>query len=344
MIRVGVISPSDIAFRRFMPALMTNGDFRYVGLAIYSKEERFRDENVPIDEQEQTVKREQEKGRRFLDAYGGRLFESYHALITSDEIDAVYLPLPPALHYIYGKQVLEHGKHLLVEKPATVSLRQSTELLDLAVRKHLTICENYMFIFHRQINAIQRMLSDHVIGDVRLLSMKFGFPRRAENDFRYKKTLGGGALFDACGYPVRLAMLLLGKECDVLCAHSNMVDGYEVDMYGTATLINPDGVTAQIAFGMDNEYRCELEIWGSKGTFKTGRIFTAPKEFMTNGVILHQGEERKIELGTDDAFENSLQYFHMCILDQTRREEARNTIARQARLIEKIKDMSGVIA
>ena len=45
----------------------------------------------------------------------------------------------------------------------------------------------------------------------------------------------------------------------------NGVDGFEVDVYGSAALVNDAGVTAQVAFGMDNGYKCELEVWGNKG-------------------------------------------------------------------------------
>lgn len=336
MIKIGVISPADIAFRRFMPALMENKDFEFVGLAMYSREERFRNEDIPLKEQDRILDREKEKAEKFIQTYGGILFESYDALVSAPEVEAVYLPLPPALHYEYAQRVLISGKHLLVEKPATLSGMESHSLISSAREKGLALHENYMFVYHRQIEEIRKLVARRDIGDIRLLSMKFGFPKRAESDFRYKKSMGGGALFDACGYPVKLATALLGNNCSVSCACLNSLEGYEVDMYGSATLVNDKGQTAQLAFGMDNEYRCELEIWGSEGTFRTGRIFTAPSDMVTTGSIVHQGSERQIELGKDNAFANSLKRFYCCITDSAEREKAYQEVERQASLIEDI--------
>ena len=336
MIRIGIISPADIAFRRFMPALLENKNFEYIGLAMYSRGERFAKTEVLPEEQDRIMQNEEKKVDKFVRTYGGKIYRSYEELIQSKEIDAVYLPLPPALHYVYAEKLLNSGKHLLVEKPATISLENSRVLVQTAREKKLAICENYMFVYHRQIETIKKMIKDKKIGDIRLLSMKFGFPKRAENDFRYKKSMGGGALFDACGYPVKLATALLGNNCSVSCACLNSLEGYEVDMYGSATLVNDKGQTAQLAFGMDNEYRCELEIWGSEGTFRTGRIFTAPSDMVTTGSIVHQGSERQIELGKDNAFANSLKRFYCCITDSAEREKAYQEVERQASLVEDI--------
>ena len=65
--------------------------------------------------------------------------------LQHNEVDAIYLPLPPALHYKWGKKVLENGKHLLMEKPFTTSLAETQELLSLAEKKGLAVHENYIY-------------------------------------------------------------------------------------------------------------------------------------------------------------------------------------------------------
>ncbi len=336
MVKIGIISPADIAFRRFMPALMENKNFDFVGLAMYSRAERFQGEDIPFKEQNKILDREREKAEKFIRTYGGEIFESYEAMISAPSVEAIYLPLPPALHYEYAQKVLKSGKHLLIEKPATLSNVDSRSLVSSAKKRGLALHENYMFVYHRQVEEVKQLIESGAIGEIRLLSMKFGFPKRAESDFRYKRGMGGGALFDACGYPVKLATTLLGNNCNVSCACLNLIEGYEVDMYGSATLVNDKGQTAQLAFGMDNEYRCELEIWGSEGIFRTGRIFTAPSDMVTTGSIVHQGSERQIELGQDDAFANSLKHFFSCVMKSDEREKNYQEIETQARLIEDI--------
>ena len=152
MIRIGIICPSEIAARRFLPALRKAGNICFAGVAIADKTEFKGATDVVIEA-------ERAKAQAMIDNYGGRLFESYHALITSDEVDAVYLPLPPGLHYQWAKQALEADKHILVEKPATTSLTATADLIELAREKKLAVHENYMFVFHKQIQEVNDIVA-----------------------------------------------------------------------------------------------------------------------------------------------------------------------------------------
>jgi len=56
--------------------------------------------------------------------------------------------------------------------------------------------------------------------------------------------------------------MLLGKTARIVYANSNYIRDFDVDSYGSAALVNQSGTTVQIAFGMDNCYKCDLEVWG----------------------------------------------------------------------------------
>ena len=331
--RIGIICPSEIAYRRFLPSLKKAEEFEYVGVAIASKEEF-------VGATDEILVKERAKAQNFVDNYGGKIFEGYGALISSDEVDAIYLPLPPALHFKWAKHALEHGKHVLVEKPSTCSLADTQELVSLAAGKGLALHENYMFVFHNQIEAVNEIVKIGEIGDVRLYRIMFGFPRRASNDFRYNKTLGGGALLDAGGYTMKLATVLLGGEVKLTAANTGYLDEFEVDMYGSATVVNDKGAVAQVAFGMDNDYRCDLEIWGSTGTLTTGRILTAPDGFVPSYTIKKNQDIQTGELPADDAFLKSIKRFGMCVKDNATREENYQLLLQQERLVEEFKQLS----
>jgi len=326
MIRIGVISPSEIAFRRFLPALSKLQGVIFSGVAIASEKE-WTGTNYHISS-------ELEKARPIIENYGGKIFNGYRNLIDSDEVDAVYIPLPPALHYCWAKQALSSGKHVMIEKPATISLFECEELVLLAKEKELAVHENYMFVFHEQIQKINEYLSNGNIGEVRLYRISFGFPQRPKNDFRYNKELGGGAILDCGGYTLRYASLLLGDSTKVLCAQVNYLDGFEVDVYGSATLINSEGITAQVAFGMDNSYKCEIEIWGSKGTLFTNRVITAPPGYEPELIITKENTKEIIKLKEDDAFMKSIQYFVDCVKQEKDRKNNYRSLIKQADVLE----------
>lgn len=313
-IKFGILGTSEIAFRRFLPALkQLDNTFEYIGVA----------------------SRNLDKTKKFIDAFGGKGYASYNELIEDKNINVVYVPLPPALHYEWGKKVLMAGKHVLLEKPFCINTKQTEELVNIAIENNLALHENYMFIFHRQLDMIQNIIQSNEIGKVRLYRIAFGFPKRAANDFRYNKNLGGGALLDCGGYTLKLANILLGDTARIV--NSKLVnESEEVDLYGSATLENNNSITAQIAFGMDNAYKCELEVWGSKGILKAPRIFTAPPEYETELELLTNDGVEKINVGIDNQFANSIEFFRKCIMKAEFRRMNYKNILQQSKLIDSL--------
>lgn len=344
MIKIGIICPSEIAFRRFMPALKKASDkIEFVGIAYSSPEEWFGDiTNISIDAIKEQQERESNKAQTFIDVFGGKIYKGYQNLIESSDIDAVYIPLPPALHFKWAKMALENGKHVFVEKPSTTCLADTDELIKIARVKGLALHENYMFIFHDQLKALDDVVASGEIGDVRLYRISFGFPRRTQNDFRYNKALGGGALLDAGGYTMKYASYLLGDTARIVTAQANYIPEFDVEMFGSATMVNDKGVTAQLAFGMDNDYKCEIEIWGSLGTITSGRILTAPEGFIPNYTIKKNLDIETRELPADDAFFKSIERFMLCVNDKATRHDNYRLLHIQEDLVEHFKRLSGI--
>ncbi len=343
MIRIGIICPSEIAYRRFMPALSKISSFQFAGIGICSKQERFGMEENDAEKIEAVLCQERDKAKKFIDEYGGKIFDSYTEIVESDEIDAIYIPLPPALHYPWAKKALENNLHVLLEKPSTTNTADTKELVRLAGQKKKALHENYMFAFHNQLKEIAQIIERGEIGDVRLYRISFGFPQRAVNDFRYNKELGGGALIDAGGYTIKYAAMLLGETAHITAAQMNYTDEFEVDIYGSATLVNQDGATAQIAFGMDNSYKCELEVWGSKGCLTTGRVLTAPAGFVPEAALKTANGTVNRKLSADDTFLKSIMKFEQCIQDDAMREENYKNILKQAELVDEFRRTAGNI-
>lgn len=333
--RIGIICPSEIAFRRFLPALKKT-NIEYVGVAYASLEEWFGEKNSD-NASSSVIDNECKKAESFMESYGGKVFKGYDSLLTSDEIDAVYLPLPPALHYKWARRALENGLHVLVEKPFTTSLTDTEELIRLAKKKDLTLHENYMFVFHSQIETINRVVQSGEIGEVRLFRVDFGFPDRGKTDFRYNKALGGGALLDCGGYTLKYANLLLGGNAFITTANMLYTDKYDVEVAGSATLKNDIGQVAQVSFGMDNDYRCSVEIWGSLGTLRSGRVLTAPDGFVPLYEISKNGKTDHFEMQTDDAFLKSILQFFDCVENKDIRINNYATIIKQSSLVEEFR-------
>jgi len=336
MIKIGVLCPSEIAIRRFMPALMKVNNVVFVGIAHASEEEWYG--SISSNHDLTVLNTDFAKAKDFVNHFGGKVFNSYDEIIKSNEIDALYIPLPPGLHYKWAKKTLENGKHVLVEKPSTTSLKDTEDLVSVAETKNLVIYENYMFNFHSQISSIEKMIDDKLIGDIRLYRITFGFPFRGITDFRYNKKLGGGALLDCGGYTLKLANRLLKHNPKVVEHTLNYVNDFDVDIYGSGTLKNDLNQVAQISFGMDNSYKCELEVWGSKGVIFTNRILTAPVDYNPVVKIIVGNDEKTITLSSDDSFKKSIEYFINCISNETLRNNTYIDLIEQAKMVEVFKE------
>ena len=150
--------------------------------------------------------------------------------------------------------------------------------------------------------------------------------------------MGGGALLDCGGYPVKLASLLLGNSAKIVQSRLNYVPGCEVDLFGTAVMENEDGICAQISFGMDNAYQCQLEVWGSKITLIAPRVFTAGSDVTPALILRSSRDERTVSLEKDDQFLHSIEQFEICMKDRNFRQKDMEGIRKQAEYIETIRE------
>lgn len=334
-IRIGILGASDIAYRRFLPALAKSDLFDYVGVAVADWQEW----GGGYEEMsyQPLLRQKKKKAAKFADRFGGRIVTGYRNLLHSGKIDAVYVPLPPGLHERWCQEALQAGLHVFVEKPCTTDISHTLALVRLSREKELALYENYAFCLHSQIKTIRDLVDAGELGQIRLIRCAFGFPHRGESDFRYQKEPGGGALLDCGGYVIRAAQMFLGGDVHVCMSALHQTKKNGVDLYGSMVLANPSGQEAQLAFGMDNAYRCELEIWGSRACLRAPRIFTPPADFAPVITVSGQ-EERRMETEPDDQFANALEYFFACISDREKREQTTEQIVCCARLVEEARE------
>lgn len=315
MLKIGILGGADIAFRMFVPSLLETEEGKCVKVASHSEERR----------------------NKFEKEFSVDTVGSYDEILHDETIEAVYIPLPPSLHFEWGRKALLMGKHVLLEKPSTTEYTETRHLLRLAEEKGLAIQENYMFQYHEQLQRIKELIQEGAVGDVRLIRTSFGFPLREKGDFRYKKELGGGALLDAGGYVTKLASLFLGDTVEVKAASLHGMPGYEVDMFGSATFENEKQEVVQGGFGLDCHYQCSLEVWGNRGKLFTNRIFTAPKGYKPTALLETSEGQRTIELPQDGHFKNSIQRFIEATQNAALRKKMADDMECQSRLIDEIR-------
>jgi predicted dehydrogenase len=197
-----------------------------------------------------------QKAEEFAARHGiQRAFGSYEALLESSDIDAVYIALPPALHYDWARRAIEAGKHVLCEKPLAVNAQLAQELT-LAARRHGRVLVEAMHV--RYLERLRRQRELVAGGELgRLLRIescvRTPYMPMAKDDFRLRFELGGGAALDLGCYAVSCVRYLAGEEPEVLSVR-HKCSRPQIDRWMRAMLRFPSGAEGVVEFGFRGIY------------------------------------------------------------------------------------------
>lgn len=207
----------------------------------------------------------------------GQVVEGYQAVLESD-IDCVYVPLPNSLHCQWTLAALEHGRHVLCEKPLALSRRQADQMTAKARSADLLLGEALMYRHHPRWAVLTSLLGSGRIGAVRQISGNFSFPLAPGSDYRWEAELGGGALYDVGSYLVSGARLLAGREPESVTAVASF--RHLVDENVAFSMLFPGAVdsprlVASLACGFSSAESQWLRIVGTDGEIVIDEPFTA---------------------------------------------------------------------
>ena len=313
-IGIGVLGAADIAWRRTVPAIERCARLRLVAVASRSRE----------------------KARRFADRFGGDAVTGYQRLLDREDVAAVYIAVPNALHAEWTEAAVRAGKHVLVEKSLTASVATAAALVKSAEAAGLALLENFAFLTHTQHERVRELVAAGAIGTPQVVSASFGIPPADPALIRYSRELAGGALRETGCYTVRVAQLFLAEDVAVLGARLRYDPRSGVDVSGSALLADGAGVTAQCDFGLNHAYRNTYAIWGSEGRLEVDRAFTLPPDTRPVLRLQHADVREERLLPVDDQFLGVVTSFARACADPAAREEHGLAIVRQAGLLESI--------
>ena len=184
-------------------------------------------------------------------------FGSYEELLASNDVDAVYVPLPTGLRKDLVMRAAQHGKHILCEKPCAVNLAELTEMLAACAENSVQFLDGVMFMHNIRLPKIREVLDDEKsVGQIRRIATAFSFYPGNEDFFRTNIRANGalepaGCVGDLGWYSIRFALWALkwqmpesvsGKTLN----QSEKLPGREsTPTEFSATLNYPGGVTVE---------------------------------------------------------------------------------------------------
>ena len=232
---------------------------------------------VPVARCAAVASRSAEKARAFADHWGFyRAYGDYDALLADSAVDIVYIATPNARHKADILAALAAGKHVLCEKPMTLSEEDSAVCFDAAERNGLILMEALWTAYFPAMQKAVELVRDGAIGAPIHLSANFvSYRDPASHPILFDPALGGGARNDLGIYPVAAALMLAGPVVDSTVRLLQGETG--VDEMTSMILEHDNGAVSQLTCGFRAEMPIAVALTGTEGTLQIARTFHCPQ-------------------------------------------------------------------
>ncbi len=230
-----------------------------------------------------------------------KTYHGYDELLRDPEVDAVYIPLPNALHCEWTIKAAERGKHILCEKPIALNAAECRRMIAACAANQVMLMEAFMYRYTDRTRKVLSVLQSGVLGEIKFVSSTFRFLLVNPASIKLKPELGGGALYDVGCYPVNFTGMVAdeiarsqsgspnrpGTLPESVSTECVRVNG--IDTIFSALLKYPSGLVASLNCGFNAHKRIFSEIVGTKG------VLEIPDTFLDNAGVLTLtiGEERR---------------------------------------------------
>lgn len=229
-------------------------------------------------------------------------YDNYEEGFANFKGDLVYISTVNSTHVEYAKKSLEAGFNTVVDKPATMTYQEAKELVDLAKSKDLFLGESTVYLMHPQLQCMKDIYAKNE-DEPKLLTVHFTMPPFRPENFRYQKSLGGGAIMDTAPYAVSIGRYFFGSKPEkVECVVSER-DQNGLDIEYSLLMSYPDGKTMIGHFGFNTEYINQIHLMGNRTNVLCNRIFTIPDNMENELVVNHLNERTMVKTASGNNFE-----------------------------------------
>ncbi len=280
-----------------------------------------------------------ESANKFTSQFGGTAVEGYDAVIDSPDIDALYLALPNHLHAPIAIQALKAGKHVLCEKPVSLSVAEAEEMFSVAKDSGKHLVEAFMYRCRPIIQKLIEKVHSGAIGDLQIIRSNFTFEREPNlKDARYQPDNGGGSLMDVGCYCVHLSRTLAKAEPTEVHAVAHRHDT-GVDDYAAGVLKFQSGPLVTFTSGMTVTSDKHTHIAGSKGRIE----IDMPWLFADSFTIIQDDEKTTVcEESSKPIYAHEADAFAATVLDGAPPVITPEDSLANMKVIEQLKESTGI--
>src|ERR1035438_1799577 len=267
-VRWGVLGVARIATQKVIPAMQLGEWSEIVGIA----------------------SRDLAKARRAAaDLKIPKSYGSYEELLADPEIEAVYNPLPNHLHVPWSIRAAEAGKHVLCEKPISLTVAECRTLIDVRDRTGVKIGEAFMVRTHPQWLRAREIVRSGQIGDLRAIMCAFSYFNRDPANVRNIEDWGGGGLMDIGCYPIQISRFLFEQEPVRVVGRLERDPEFHIDRLSSAILDFPAGQsgsrTKTEEFAICDQYTIQCDAF-SEAVRGGGEVPTPLEDSLRNMQVI----------------------------------------------------------
>ena len=250
-----------------------------------------------------------------------KAYGSYEELLADPEIDAIYNPLPNQLHVPWTAKAAEAGKHVLCEKPLSLTVAEAESLLEVRQRTGVKIGEAFMIRSFAQWLRVEELIRTGRIGDLRSVTAFFSYFNADPRNIRNKVETGGGGLYDIGCYCIQAARAGFGTLPRRVAGLIERDPQLGTDRLTSALMDFPGGHAIFTCSTQLVPYQ-RVHFLGAKGRIEMEIPFNAPKDRPTRIFIDETGDLFGSGIVTEE-FPTADQYtaqgdaFSRAILDNT---------------------------
>ncbi|MEM7380177.1 MAG: Gfo/Idh/MocA family oxidoreductase, partial [Bacteroidota bacterium] len=254
--------------------------------------------------------RSKEKAEAFGEKFNAtHRFGSYVEMFSSDKVDAIYIATPHTSHEALAVQAMDHGKHVLCEKPFGINSAEVQTMLAASKRNNVFLMEAMWSRFNPSIRKAKDLVDSGELGEIRYLHADFAFyALNKEEDGRLlNPQLAGGSLLDIGIYPIFLAYLMLGKPKNIQASSQFYHTGVEIQ---TSMIFDYENAQAILFSGLNSKSEMKAEISCQKGS-----VFIDPRWHEAQGLSQELDEQiTQFDLPTTGkGYSHEIEEIHSCL-------------------------------
>jgi len=244
-----------------------------------------------------------------------KTYDSPEALLDDPTVEAVYLPMANGEHAEWALRAIEHGKHLLCEKPMALKVADIAAIERAADARQVKVMEGFMYRFHPQHARVLALVDSGLIGEIRSVRSCFSFMMRPARLYRLAENVahGGGAMWDIGCYAIHSARMFFDSEPNAVTAIAKYVDS-GADITTSGIIDYNDGKRVHFDFSFERARRAEYELIGTKGGIKCHNVWAMPGDAPVISWWTEAGQQCEERLPAANHFQLEIEHFCNSVL------------------------------